>query len=63
MENEVKAPKKTVAYAMVQGANFMQYKIIAFRLEDDVVVSQEIVGVPDLKPIVMGRLLRLLVRV
>lgn len=54
--------KKMTAYAMVQGANNRQYKILKMTIEEDVVLETEQVGSADLKPVVLGRFLKMLVR-
>ncbi len=57
---EVQA-EKHVAYMMMQGANHLQYK--AYRLvidENDKIVEKTMIGNPDLKAVVFGRLLKLL---
>lgn len=69
MENEtpiqtepvVPTAEKHVAYMMMQGANHLQYK--AYRLvidENDKIVEKTMIGNPDLKAVVFGRLLKLL---
>lgn len=57
------AKKKVTAYTMIPGDTFMQYKVVAFKLEDGQIVGQEQIGTADLKPIVLGRLIKLLHRV
>lgn len=57
---EVKA-ERHVAYMMQQGSNYLQYK--AYRLvldENDVIVEKTMIGNPDLKAVVFGRLLKLI---
>lgn len=55
--------KEVTAYTMIPGDNFMQYKVVAFKLVDGKVVGQEQIGTADLKPVVLGRLIKLLHRV
>lgn len=60
-EPEVPTVEKHVAYMMMQGENHLQYK--AYRLvidENDKVVEKTMIGNPDLKAVVFGRLLKLL---
>ena len=50
-----------VAYMMMQGENHLQYK--AYRLvidDEDRIVEKTMIGNPDLKAVVFGRLLKLL---
>lgn len=59
----VEAPKaeQHVAYMMMKGDNSLQYK--AYRLvidEKDNIIKKEMIGNPDLKAVVFGRLLKLL---
>lgn len=64
MEEKVETKKKvSTAYTMVPGDNFMQYKVVAFKLENDKVVGQTQIGSADLKPVILGRLIKLLHRV
>jgi len=72
MENETPIQTETVvptvepqvrhvAYMMQQGDNSLQYR--AYRLvvdENDKIVEKTMIGNPDLKAIVFGRLLKLL---
>lgn len=56
-----KKSERHVAYMMQQGANALQYK--AYRLvidENDVVIEKTMIGNPDLKAVVFGRLLKLI---
>lgn len=58
---EVVKEVRHVAYMMQQGDNHLQYK--AYRLvinEKDEVVEKSMIGNPDLKAVVFGRLLKLL---
>ena len=58
---ETKKAERHVAYMMQQGSNYLQYK--AYRLvldENDVIVEKTMIGNPDLKAVVFGRLLKLL---
>ncbi len=58
---EAKKSERHVAYMMQQGENYLQYK--AYRLildENDQVVEKTMIGNPDLKAVVFGRLLKLL---
>ncbi len=60
-ESVVPTTEKHVAYMMMQGANHLQYK--AYRLvvdENDKIVEKTMIGNPDLKAVVFGRLLKLL---
>jgi hypothetical protein len=65
---QIEAPKEhkvatKTAYCMIQGANFMQYRLLKLTFEDGVLVAQEDDGNPDLKPVVLGRLLKRMVKV
>lgn len=58
---EVKTEKLHVAYMFQQGGNHLQY--VAYRLvlnDQDVVVEKTMIGNPDLKAVVFGRLLKLI---
>jgi hypothetical protein len=60
-ESVVPTVERHVAYMMMQGSNHLQYK--AYRLvidENDKIVEKTMIGNPDLKAVVFGRLLKLL---
>lgn len=64
MENETpiqteSKPTPKVAYMMQHGARntYEAYRLV---VDGDVIVKKEMIGVPDLKAIVFGRLLKLL---
>jgi len=60
-ETVVPTVERHVAYMMMQGSNHLQYK--AYRLvidENDKIVEKTMIGNPDLKAVVFGRLLKLL---
>ena len=60
-ETVVPTKKTHVAYMMQQGSNHLQYK--AYRLvvdDNDIIVEKTMIGNPDLKAVVFGRLLKLL---
>lgn len=48
-----------IAYMMVQGERNC-YEAYRLELEGDTIVSKEMIGNPDLKAVVFGRLLKLL---
>lgn len=48
-----------IAYMMVQGARNC-YEAYRLELDGDKIVSKKMIGNPDLKPVVFGRLLKLL---
>lgn len=54
--------KKEVAYAVVHGSKALQYKLVQLHIEDDIVIDKIELGNPDLKAIVVGRLMKRLAR-
>lgn len=60
-EVPTKSVERHVAYMMQQGDNYLQYK--AYKLvvdENDKIVEKTMIGTPDLKAVVFGRLLKLI---
>lgn len=52
--------KQKIAYMLQQGDNHMQYRAYRLVIEGDKIVGKEMIGTPDLKAIVFGRLLKLI---
>jgi hypothetical protein len=58
IQTESKRPTK-IAYMMVQGERNC-YEAYRLELDGDTIVSRKMIGNPDLKAVVFGRLLKLL---
>ena len=58
IQTEPTHPHK-IAYMMVQGQRNC-YEAYRLELENDVIVKKEMIGNPDLKAVVFGRILKLL---
>lgn len=59
---ETKTPVVQKAYMMAPGSSSLQYRIYELTLEDGIVADQKEIGNPDLKSVVLGRLIKLLVK-
>lgn len=62
MNNQPDLMQKQTAYMMVKGSGSTGYRLLQAELDGNTVISTQEIGNEDLKSIVLGRLLQLLIR-